>query len=165
MSNPYINIIEKGQHVGDIKNLKVTPILMKTKSKQTVQNIGYIKGFWSQDLESHALSSNQMQASLFVWRVKGDDSRYLWGKALNNIVINLDNTFKKSKLASDFKKEFVSLKKISHKLAKLAQYSRIYATVIANILKNRKELHYVFLNLVSGSGAKLFSAILKFFKN
>ena len=163
MINPYINITEEGKHVKDIKNLKVTQILMKTKTKQTIQNVGYIKAL-EQDLDSHALSSNQMQASLFVWRIKGEDSKYLWGKDLNKVVMNYDNTFRKSKLTSDFKKEFAPLKKTSQKLAKLAQYSRIYATVVANILKNRKELHYVFLNLVSGSGAKLFSEILNFFK-
>ena len=163
MINPNINIIEEGKHVKDIKNLKVTPVLMKTKTKQTIQNVAYVKAL-EKDLDSHALSSNQMQASLFAWRVKDEDgNKYIWGKDLNNVVMNFDNTFRKSKLTSEFKTEFSGAKKTGQKLSKLAQFSRIYATVIANILKNRKQLHYVFINLVSGSGAKLFSQILNFF--
>ena len=158
ITNPNINIIYEGEHVHNIKNLFVTPLYLKIKDKPTYQNVGYVQSV-KKDLESNSLSSNQMQASLFVWR--DDNKEYKWGKDLTDIM-DFKQTFSKSKLLLSFRKKFAKLSK-KKKLKRLEQYSLVYATIIRNILKN-KGLHYVFFNLVAGSGAILFSKILSMFE-
>ena len=158
ITNPNIDIIYEGEHVQDIKNLFVTPLYLKIKDKPTYQNVGYIQSV-QKDFESNSLSSNQMQASLFVWR--DNNKEYKWGKDLTDIM-DFKPTFSKSKLLQPFIKKFANLSQ-KRKLKRLEQYSLVYATIIRNILKN-KGLHYVFFNLVAGSGAILFSKILSMFE-
>jgi hypothetical protein len=113
----------------------------------------------SDSKEGSSLYSNSKQASLFVYP---EDGLYYYGKQLfeKYISINEIRNLETNSVIKDYKLK-TSIFKGENKMESLKSFSSKYYKVIQCILDNPDELHFVYSELVTGSGLILFSKILE----
>ena len=109
--------------------------------------------------EGSTLYSNSKQASLFVY-TEGDQHYY--GKQLFEKYISISEikNLDTNTVIKDYKMNGTIFKG-GNKLERLKNYSCKYYKVVKSILDHPDELHFVYSELVTGSGLILFSKILE----
>lgn len=109
--------------------------------------------------EGSTLYSNSKQASLFVYP---EDGVYYYGKQLFEKYISISEirTLETNTSVKDYKLKS-ALFKGDNKMDSLKKFSSKYYKVIKCIMDNPTELHFVYSELVTGSGLILFSKILE----
>lgn len=109
--------------------------------------------------EGSTLYSNSKQASLFVYP---EDGVYYYGKQLFEKYISISEirSLESNTTIKDYKLKN-SLFKGGDKMESLNKFSSKYYKVVKSILDHPDDLHFVYSELVTGSGLILFSKILE----
>lgn len=120
-----------------------------------------------QAIKGRGVYNNSRQASLFsfpneCYGEKGFKNYVNVNVRHNKLIKNQRNTNTYT-LKDNFKNEFPKSMSIEEKLEKLRKYSSKYASCVELLLKNNKENHFVFIELVEGGGAILFGLLLELF--
>jgi hypothetical protein len=109
--------------------------------------------------EGSALYSNSKQASLFVYP---EGNEYYYGRQFFEKYISISEirSLDSNVVIKDYRMKG-ALFKGENKMELLKKYSSKYYKVVKSILDHPDELHFVYSELVSGSGLILFSKILE----
>ena len=158
--------IYEGEHIGELKHLKVVPSVMLAHQAKF-----YTKAYEEDKMDHKGVYNNSRQASLFVfpdgsYGKKGWDKYVITSTTGKSVLDAIGKKVKifKYKLSTELKNS-ISGSSNEEKLKSLSKYSKKYADTIRNLLKAHKEKRksFVYGEFVTGSGIILFSLILGLF--
>ena len=153
-------------YVGDIKigNFNLYPVTMSNFQSEVYRPL-YIAD--KESSEKTGVYNNSIQSSLFVFPDgsygKEGFERYVETKKIKSRIKETERTvFSLNKILRD---EIINgTKNNTERLERLRKYSTIYADCISKLIDpNDKSNHFIYIKLVKGSGAILFSKLLDLF--
>lgn len=155
----------KKEYIGDfdIGNFMLYPVVMKD-----IQQQSYIKAYLEDQKGKTGVYNDSIQSSLFVFPdgTYGSEGFKKYVKIEEQKASLLDESKKTKsvyKVRVDFKKLFLNETNNDKKLEILSRYSSKYAECIRKLLQDNGETHFVYIKLVEGSGAVIFSKLLEEF--
>ena len=154
-----------GKKIGLLEHFIVEPLNMKPHQ----ENI-YKKAYTADETGKEGVWTNSRQATLFVYPdgTYGDTgfSKYVTKSELiiprAELGVNDKNTYYVYNPTYEFSQQFMDLDE-EEKLEKVKQYSAKYGQIIETLLEKSEENHFVYMDLVLGSGAIVFSKLLEQF--
>jgi len=156
----------KKTFVGDLNigNFKLYPITMKPQQQKE-----YMRAYLEDQKGKTGVYNESIQSCLFVFPngSYGSEGFKEYIKSEEQKVSIYDKDKRKTKMIykalPSFKKIFGDAKTNEEKLEKLSYYSSKYSECIKMLLKDDGETHFVYIKLVEGSGAVVFSKLLEEF--
>jgi hypothetical protein len=155
----------KKKYMGDfdINKFVLYSVIMKD-----IQQQSYIKAYLEDQKGKTGVYNDSIQSSLFVFPdgTYGSEGFKKYIKIEEQKASLMDESKKSKsvyKVRADFKKLFLNETDNEKKLKILSNYSSKYTDCIRKILENNGETHFVYIKLVEGSGAVIFSKLLEEF--